>query len=539
MSAVNYQKPSDLNLTQFSTFLSDLKPGSARKFERAGSKETFEFDKLVAAFRTVFKRELLEANLTLKIVKQLKDLDARADVELSKNNPFIRAVTKVMESVKGLFFDPLTRLDEIREFCESSTPDMAPRAKTLNEVKEPKFDVVVFGAGPVGITTACALKAMNQNLRICVLDKRPEPQRNHGLNIRRDSVSKINEILDEAFFSPTANVSDIKELKRIFANWNENFIRTNKIENDLAKTAARMGVEVVRDKECEINENYLNQRVTRNSNYTMYKIIRSAMVLIGADGSHSIVRKTVMKDKLADEKTLQYLIELKYQTEGKVTPRSWWEGSIEGSKCGNLDIESMNRKKCEEKKPVTLHIFVDKATYDLFRETQNGKMKGVFGNSWSLNEIKERAKKNPKIKRVYQTFRRHLNGIEKRGGQCYEEKISTLEMRIYRSKNAVKKYKDKYVLLAGDSNSGMILERGFNKGLKEASLCAQAVSTFFTNRTAAKKMPKEFIRYQKETRAIFKQEKWWAELKMGLINQASKVLDFLATKIFIPLRQHS
>src|SRR5439155_22268782 len=114
----------------------------------------------------------------------------------------------------------------------------------------------------------------------------------------------------------------------------------------------------------------------------------------------------------------------------------------------------------------------------------NGQLKGVFGNSWTLDEIRQRARNHPKVMAVYKNFKRYLRLVERRKGSCFDEKISTLDMTIYRSAESVKRYEGKYVMLVGDANSGMVLERGFNKGLKEAAIAAQAVSAFF-NRAPA------------------------------------------------------
>ncbi len=118
------------------------------------------------------------------------------------------------------------------------------------------YDVVIVGAGPVGITTACTLKAIHKDLRVCVIDKRPDPQRNHGLKIKSDSINKIQALLNQVLDSNSkyANAHDINGLKHMLEGWRNNFIRTNQIEKDLALIAGDMGVMVLRDKKFEISE---------------------------------------------------------------------------------------------------------------------------------------------------------------------------------------------------------------------------------------------------------------------------------------------
>lgn len=386
------------------------------------------------------------------------------------------------------------------------------------------YDVVVVGAGPVGITFASTLQAMNPKCKICVIDDRPLPTRNHGLKIRSDSVAKIHEILEQSLkkYSSSVNGNNISLLKDIFSKWSESFVRTSKIELDIAEIARKFGVTVLRDKQYKVSEeNQVEIFETNDGKTELQRIMQTAQIVIGADGSHSVVRE-IIGSRLVDVKTLQYLVELKYQTDGKAVPRSYSEAFIESAQCGHIDIETMHKSVSEENKPVTLHIFVDKKSYDNLRVMdENGRLKGVFGNSWTLEEIKKIAGENQEIESIYSTFQTHLKGISARGGHCYEEKISTLEMTMYRSEKSVERYKGKFVLLIGDANAGMVIERGFNKGLKEAALCAKAVSDYFKiDQNGQQDMPKPFIEYQQEVKKVFEDEKKWAELKNIGINTA-------------------
>jgi 2-polyprenyl-6-methoxyphenol hydroxylase-like FAD-dependent oxidoreductase len=413
-------------------------------------------------------------------------------------------------------------------------------------------NIVIVGAGPIGITTACTLKALNKELNICVVDKRPEPGRSHGLRVQSDSVAKINELLTNALLQKDSNVdvNNVNKLKGIFNQWirGNNFPRTSEIENTLGNAAKEMGIEVIRDKDCEISqkaeityEDLLKPEEPANltsKQNTLRNIFQKASVIIGADGAHSEVRKQIFGEKLVDQKTLQYIIELKYQTEGKAQPRGVFTGLMHAYKCGHVDFENMAKQKMSEKKPATLHVFVDQETYNDLRPIIDGKQKGVFGNSWSLKEIKELAKTNPRVKDVYHDIMHNLKDAKRKEGKCSEEQISTLEIGVYRSEESVKIHHGKHILLIGDANSGMVLERGFNKGLKEVALCAKAVADFFKrpvqSNASVQKVPKEFKCYQKETRKIFSNEKWWAEFKNYWIVMAQKIVKLISTYIAKP-----
>jgi len=385
------------------------------------------------------------------------------------------------------------------------------------------YDVVIVGAGPVGITTACTLKAIKNDLNICVLDKRPTPQRNHGLLIQSDAIAAVSNIL-----KPVRGNAHVASLQRIYSSWNGHFIRTNDIETKLQKQAETMGITVLRDKAYEISKGDIGAVLDAGSASNLSEkqkkiqnICKHARVIIAADGSHSVVREE-LGIPLIEKENLQYLVELKYQTNGKTQPRGYKEASLLSSKVGYVAAETMNQRTGEEKKPATFLLFVNETTYNCLREKDaQGKIKGVYGNSWTLKELRE--KNDPQIQKVSKSFEQYLEHVKSRGGSCSEEKIATLEMKIYRSKESAKMYKGKHVLLVGDANSGLVLQRGFNKGLKEAALCAQAVRAFF-NKPSSVTVPSEFRAYQKQTQRLFRKERGSIRRKNFFIKAAQVVV---------------
>jgi 2-polyprenyl-6-methoxyphenol hydroxylase-like FAD-dependent oxidoreductase len=407
-------------------------------------------------------------------------------------------------------------------------------------------NVVVVGAGPVGITTACVLKAVNRGLNITVIDKRSDPKRNHGLSIQHDSIAKINEVLEEALTNHV-NSDQIKSLQNILKNWSGHFVRTNDIEITLAKQAKSMGIEVLRDPAYEISKGDLDTLLDPNTSNLLTDnkkklkaLLTAASVIIAADGSHSLIRED-LGIKLADENTLKYMAELKYQTEGQTQPRGYKEATLLSSKTGYVAIEAINRGQTNEKKPATFLVFLDAETHSALQAPdETGKLKGFYGNPWTLKELKERSLQDIRIYNLYKTIDLYLDKVKSRGGSSTDEKIVGLELKIYRASESVKKLHGKHVLLVGDANSGLILQRGFNKGLKEVALCAHAVNKFFQDQplkivedppkeTLSKfvsyystysvgpmdeavmkperEIPNEFVAYEKATQELFNQEK--------------------------------
>lgn len=379
-------------------------------------------------------------------------------------------------------------------------------------------NIAVIGAGPIGQIYSHLVKAIYPDLNIDVLEQRSKPTRNHGLKISPDAIDKINQVLDEALTSYVnfINKEHVIELKNLFSAWRGSFVRTSTIENELSKLANKYGIKILRGEDYKFNEKNLKDRGKSDLEQTeLQRVINNSHLLIGADGAHSAIAEAITSKKVEVE-TLQYLIELKYQTDGKALPRSYSEAFYETIACGRIDIETMNKALIEENKPITLHIFVDKDIYHALRTTdENGHLKGIFGNSWTLQEIKLLSKQNEKIKHIYKIFQTHLKGISERGGKCFDEQISTLDLTIFRREHSVVKLNDLNVLLCGDANSAMVIERGVCKGMIEAAMAATATLEYFLKDRKSKKadIPLPLIQYEKQTRDLFEKERNWARMK--------------------------
>lgn len=385
------------------------------------------------------------------------------------------------------------------------------------------YDLTVIGNGPTGAALACSLKAINPKLRICTLDQRLETGRKHGLIIQKESISKLIKILNKELKVATSeqDTTQIKELKQEFESWKKKrFMRTNEIEERLTALAEKMNIAVVRDKLCKITPDNLDELLegdlevdeeegVNEEQNKLKQIFQQSRLIIGADGAHSAIREKVMKDKLVGEKTYQYVVELKYQTDGRTKPRGWFSAIFKPFG-GFVDFESMSRRRQEEQKPATLHIFVDKETYEEFRETdENGEVIGNFKNPWSFDAIEAKAADNEKVRRVFRNIKTNLNRVTNQNRKFDDVKISTLKLEVYQSKKSVKNYKDKNFLIIGDANSGLILQEGYNKALEETAACVQAVTTYFQNNVGKEdksKAPSSLKKYQTQARQIYKRK---------------------------------
>lgn len=411
----------------------------------------------------------------------------------------------------------------------------------MMEPMGPRYDVAYVGAGPFGITAACALKALNRNIRIVVIDKRLEPIRNHGLNTAADSVdffaARINDIVK--LNMTCSERESLLHLRDQFLFWRKKFIRTNDIENILGEFAKKIGITVLRNEAFDVKADRIEKLLDNSTEESRSELgqLLDARVVVAGDGAKSAIRNGLFGNKLADVQTLQYMIELKYQTDGKALPRDTTESVKMSSACGGIGIESMNRNPQDKDKPVTLHSFVKKEHYDSLRLNEgNGNIKGVFANPWTLDELKERSKNNPFAHEVYIQILRYLRDLRERDGVCKDARISTLDLTIYCSERAVREYKGHYILLGGDAYAGKVLERGWNSAIMEAILSSIAIHNFFQIRDRKLEgIPRPFQLYEEEIRKIYENEKWWALKKNLGISVINAVAGLWKQWVFEPV----
>jgi 2-polyprenyl-6-methoxyphenol hydroxylase-like FAD-dependent oxidoreductase len=300
-------------------------------------------------------------------------------------------------------------------------------------------EILIVGAGPVGLFTAIEMKLLNPALKIKILDRNKEYSRHHILRLEKNSLIK----------SLTYKTFDaVKKLN--------GFVPTSDIESTFLQIAKDLGIEIetgVKVDDCS----------------ALLKRFPSAHTIIGADGAHSVVRKQLFGDKKIVDTNLQYIVEIKYKAKGKTSllpPLTY------GPALGQVPYfisENVGKEK-EGSTPISLFVFVDKATYQEIRNTPNA----------HLSDLKPTSKHMVKLLNTIQPWLSLRKAALNEEMVKDSEKINGVTLDIYQSECFAKEIDGKRAYVVGDAAAGVPYFRALNAGLIAATETAKAIATSIT-----------------------------------------------------------
>lgn len=333
--------------------------------------------------------------------------------------------------------------------------------------------ITIVGAGPVGLLLACLLTNRH---KVTVFDKRETSTRSHGIKINNETIRIINNYICND------DNPHIVDLKYLLMSWGNKPINTIEIETKLSEIATDLGVVIRRGTTVESLDTITDS------------------IIIGADGARSQIRQLMFGSELLDIHNVQYMVQLKYKTPGTTRPRltisavgfSLLNG-LSGSEMV-LDFESLAPQNDSLRKPGTLHIPVSESVYNIL--SANGR--GTHTTSWSREELK--AINDFSIAKLTRIINRYEFSLQWRGGWLEDARVTALPLTIYRSPDVVKVVNDKLIILVGDASSGLVFERGANKGWLEAVRCASTLSDVGT-------ISRELIHYSEYCKTLYEDER--------------------------------
>lgn len=317
------------------------------------------------------------------------------------------------------------------------------------------YDIVAVGAGPSALYNIAQIKLYRPEMQILLLEKYPQYQREHILNIE-----------DLSFEGSHPDESFQKLIKSLPRN-----VLTTEIEDKFLNFVKGLGVEIKYEKvdNCKM----LAERYP------------SAKLFIGGDGARSTVHEQIFNGELEVQKTLKYIAQVKYHVEGSAKVIGFLKKSGVLSRSRHTIYEQIGKEK-EGRSPVTLTILIDEPVFDKMKESRGGKF-------YQFKDIEKIDSLLMRSIDVWLSARRAILG-EKRvtDAKGASERITVTDLSVSYSKEFYKELHGKKWCLIGDAAIRMPFFKSLNIGLVGGNQFAQWVNRFLQPESGRQATNKSF-----------------------------------------------
>lgn len=300
------------------------------------------------------------------------------------------------------------------------------------EGTKPSPDVVIVGAGPVGLLVAAHLSSLFKNnsidKKIHIIEKYQEYQRIHTLQVNEESI--IHDRIDP-------------ELQKILKGF-VGKTRTVDIEQNLKAFNEQHGVTF--------------EYKTVEDGEKLVEAYPQTPYFIGADGAHSIIRQKMFENDLDIKKDLQYILQVTYETQGTTEPLNFWQKGYQFLQTNHLVNEFV--KPGENTSSVSLQIILSNEEYEVLEPFAKAKDKISIDDPRIPQSVKETID-------TWMAARKEAcaDNLTEAGA-----KISAVKLSVYASKESVKQTQfqnnKQNWILCGDSLFGVPYFRSLNNGWK-------------------------------------------------------------------------
>ena len=312
-------------------------------------------------------------------------------------------------------------------------------------------NIVIIGAGPVGLWTALQIKKRMPAVSIAMYERHTTYQRNHVLRLDYWSLllySRKNRNTSEQAFYTEVTGKRVAGVQLGFAK--SLYIRTSDLEAALREYALREGITIEYQKIQSVTE-----AESRHPECTIF---------IASDGAHSPLRKELLGADDVRRSDLQHVVEMKFEEEGerrKFDIRQMWALNRQ---LHFTATDHVGRKKGATT-PVTLRLLLDEVTYSHLPDMS-------FRAPCGLSDPALPATVRSNIE-TYLRTRAQVLGTHYVEGSA---KLSKLVLSMYAAKQFGIRKADKAWFLVGDAAMGVPYFRALNCGMMLGSRLAMLLA---------------------------------------------------------------
>eukprot|EP01117_Protostelium_nocturnum_P003703 TRINITY_DN14984_c0_g1_i1.p1 TRINITY_DN14984_c0_g1~~TRINITY_DN14984_c0_g1_i1.p1 ORF type:complete len:444 (+),score=117.26 TRINITY_DN14984_c0_g1_i1:251-1582(+) len=347
-------------------------------------------------------------------------------------------------------------------------------------------EVVIVGGGPVGLWTAIITKLRRPVSKIMVLERYEEYKRNHTLIL--NSMSLPTDLWVNA-----EDRRGYEEFIHLLESLNKK-VKVIDLENKLKNLAEKIGIFIKIFKVEDTSQ--------------IFKDYPTAKIIIGADGSHSLVRETHFQ--ISFRKTIQPVVQVKYDIVGEGKPLNLLTQKFPTLKLMGFGLDEHIGRMNEGVTTITLMIFVDPSTSEKLKEA-SFKNPYTFSNSSQMDEALLNSIK------IWMRSKQHFNG-EKMIPDS--EKITTFDLASYASDQVYKKENGVHLYLVGDAAFGVPYFRSLNNGLLCGTELSKEVASLLNGSDGS------LVRYNDYALGLCWMELKNASLKGSLVKSAYSIVEY-------------
>ncbi|KTC66837.1 Kynurenine 3-monooxygenase [Legionella birminghamensis] len=374
-------------------------------------------------------------------------------------------------------------------------------------------DVVVVGAGPIGLLYAWSMKKINPALNIVIYEKYSEYQRKHTLVMKWEHMEammkatetenhpRLKPLLERLKKDPHIRTSELEELYKDLSQETESGFDPSKIIIE------------------EITEENIREKVL--------EAYPDAKMIIGADGTHSVVSQSFFGEENQVKHEFDYVLQLRYEINGEYKDSGIATAAFyqEMARNGLIANEYVGHY-ADGKTPITMQMMISKEVFQHLTKVAVSK-KPIYLNSDDKDKIPEH------IRHFLSRYLEHK--IQK----CHKER-SLIDMKTVRvsvneapathAKQVSKQVERQdgsrvNVQLVGDASLGLSYFMGLNAGNEAAAIFIGSMK---------EQIKDKFANTEAVEAGLAEYQKWFTEefapRKVNQVSQYSK------RNIRIPMR---